>query len=113
MRDLTCHRTELTGGKTRAVNRIHKILEDANIKLSSVASDIMGKSGCDMIGALIAMTHSILEAIYHMLRRGLPYQELRSDCFDRRHPERIKRQCVHRPNDMGYRVQLEESQPLA
>ena len=45
LRDLTRHRAQLTGEHTRAVNRIAKTLEDANIKLSSVASDIMGKSG--------------------------------------------------------------------
>ncbi len=35
------------------VNRIHKTLEDANIKLGSVASDILGVSGRAMIHALI------------------------------------------------------------
>ena len=35
------------------LNRVHKILEDANIKLGAVATDIMGKSGRDMIRALI------------------------------------------------------------
>lgn len=53
LRDLTRHRAQLAGEHTRVVNRIAKTLEDANIKLSSVASDIMGKSGRLMIEAII------------------------------------------------------------
>jgi transposase len=53
LRDLTRHRSQLVGEKTRAANRIQKILEDANIKLASVATDILGASGRDMLRALI------------------------------------------------------------
>lgn len=54
LRDLTRHRAQLTGEHTRVANRIAKTLEDANIKLSSVASDILGKSGRLMLKAIIA-----------------------------------------------------------
>jgi transposase len=54
LRDLTRHRTQLVAEQGRAVNRIHKMLEDANIKLGAVASDIMGKSGRAMLCALAA-----------------------------------------------------------
>jgi transposase len=54
LRDLTRGRTVLVADKTRVVNRIQKVLEDANIKLASVASDVMGQSGRAMIKALIA-----------------------------------------------------------
>lgn len=53
LRDLTRHRTQLVEEKTRTVNRIHKVLEDANIKLASVASDILGVSGRAMLERLI------------------------------------------------------------
>lgn len=53
LRDLTRHRTQLVEEKIRTANRIHKILEDANIKLSSVATDILGLSGRAMLEALI------------------------------------------------------------
>ena len=53
LRDLTRHRSQLVAEKTRAANRIQKILEDANIKLASVATDILGASGRDMLRALI------------------------------------------------------------
>lgn len=52
LRDLTRQRTQLTREQTRVINRIHKTLEDANIKLGSVATDIMGKSGRAMLRAL-------------------------------------------------------------
>lgn len=53
LRDLTRHRTQLVEEKTRTINRIQKVLEDANIKLASVASDVMGVSGRAMIERLI------------------------------------------------------------
>ena len=53
-RDLTRHRSQLMGEKARLANRIQKILEDANIKLAAVASDILGKSGRAMLTAIVA-----------------------------------------------------------
>jgi transposase len=53
LRDLTRHRAQLQGEHTRCANRIHKVLEDANIKLGAVASDILGKSGRKMLRALL------------------------------------------------------------
>jgi transposase len=54
LRDLTRHRVQLVGELSRVANRIQKILEDANIKLSSVATDVLGVSGRAMIQALLA-----------------------------------------------------------
>jgi transposase len=54
LRDLTRQRTQLLAEQTRAANRIHKTLEDANIKLGAVATDILGKSGRAMLHALVA-----------------------------------------------------------
>jgi transposase len=54
MRDLTRHRSQLVHQAAAVANRIHKILEDANIKLGVVASDILGVSGRAMLRALIA-----------------------------------------------------------
>jgi transposase len=54
LRDLTRQRAQLAMDKNRVANRLQKILEDANIKLSSVASDVLGASGRDMLRALIA-----------------------------------------------------------
>jgi transposase len=54
LRDLTRQRTQLIQERAAAANRIQKVLEDANIKLASVASDPLGVSGRDMIRAMIA-----------------------------------------------------------
>lgn len=53
-RDLTRQRSQLVAERAAVVNRIQKVLEDANIKLSGVASDVLGVSGRAMIQALIA-----------------------------------------------------------
>jgi len=53
LRDLTRQRTEMVRDRAAVANRIQKVLEDANIKLSSVASDVLGVSGRAMIRALI------------------------------------------------------------
>ena len=54
LRDYTRLRLDLTRERTRHKQRMEKLLEDALIKLSTVATDIFGKSGRDMIEALIA-----------------------------------------------------------
>ncbi len=54
LRDLVRTRTTLTQDRARQVNRIAKVLEDANIKLGSIASDILGVSGRAMLEALVA-----------------------------------------------------------
>jgi transposase len=52
-RDLTRMRTQLTRETVSVSNRIQKVLEDANIKLGEVASDVVGVSGRKMISAMI------------------------------------------------------------
>ncbi len=54
LRDLTRYRTKLTGEHNRIHGRIAKIMEDANVKLGSVASDILGVTGRRIIKAIIA-----------------------------------------------------------
>lgn len=54
LRDLTRHRTQLVEERIRTVNRIHKVLEDANIKLASVASEVLGVSGRSILERLMA-----------------------------------------------------------
>jgi transposase len=54
LRDLTRHRAQLQAERTRVANRVRKVLEDANIKLGAVASDVLGVSGREMLEELIA-----------------------------------------------------------
>jgi transposase len=53
LRDLTRTRTSIVRDRAQAVNRLQKILEDANIKLASVATDITGRSGRAMLRLII------------------------------------------------------------
>jgi transposase len=61
LRDLTRSRTLLIRQRATVANRIQRVLEDANIKLAGVASDILGASGQDMIRALIGGTTDPVE----------------------------------------------------
>ncbi len=53
LRELTRYRKSLVQQRTQEANRLHKLLEGANIKLGVVATDIRGKSGRDMLDALL------------------------------------------------------------
>lgn len=53
LRELTRYRKTLVQGRTQEVNRLHKLLEGANLKLGAVAADILGKSGRAMLDALL------------------------------------------------------------
>jgi transposase len=52
LRDLTRQRVQLVRQKVQVANRVQKTLEDANIKLAGVASDVLGASGRDMLRAM-------------------------------------------------------------
>ena len=53
LRELTRYRTSLVRERTAAANRLQKTLEGANIKLAAVATDILGKSGREILAALV------------------------------------------------------------
>ena len=79
LRDLTRYRAELTQAQNRVANRIQKLLEQANIKLSSVASDALGVSGRQMIEAIIAGEEDpqqLAELARKQLRRKIPQWQL-------------------------------------
>jgi len=54
LRDMVRYRTKLIQERSSEVNRVQKVLEDANIKLASVVSDVMGVSSREMLAQLIA-----------------------------------------------------------
>ncbi len=87
LRDLTRHRAQLAGEHTRVANRIHKLLEDANIKLGSVASDVLGKSGRQMLHALLdgqKDASALADLALGRLRKKIPELKLALDghCTD-------------------------------
>ena len=53
LRDLTRHRKSLIRDRVKAANRVHKVLETANIKLGNVVTDVLGVSGRAMLDALV------------------------------------------------------------
>lgn len=75
LRDLTRARTAITRERGREAQRLEKLLEDAGIKLSAVASDILGVSGRQMLEALIAGNHdpaSMADLAKRRLRSKIP-----------------------------------------
>jgi transposase len=75
LRDLTRYRKALIQERTREANRLHKVLEDAGIKLASVASDVLGVSGRAMVEALVAGTTDpavLADLARGALRKKLP-----------------------------------------
>jgi transposase len=56
LRDLTRHRTTLVQERARVITRLQKVLEDANLKLAAVATNVLGVSARAMLGALLAGT---------------------------------------------------------
>lgn len=79
LRDLTRHRAKLAEEHTAVANRIHKTLEDANIKLGAVASDVLGVSGRAMIEALIVGEQDadkMAELARRQLRKKIPQLRL-------------------------------------
>jgi len=79
LRDLTRHRAQLVAEHTRVANRIHKVLEDANVKLGAVASDVLGKSGRAMLRALLAGEQDLeklADLACGVLRKKIPQLKL-------------------------------------
>lgn len=56
LRELVRYRRSLVQERSREVSRLQKVLEGANLKLGSVASDVLGRSGRDMLQAIIQGT---------------------------------------------------------
>lgn len=78
LRELTRYRTSFVRERTAEANRLQKTLEGANIKLASVATDILGKSGREILAALIAGatdTHALAQLAKGRLREKLPALE--------------------------------------
>jgi transposase len=70
VRDLTRTRMTLLQERSRLINRIQKVLEDANLKLASVVSDIMGMTGQAILKALVAGEQDP-EYLAHLARGSL------------------------------------------
>lgn len=79
LRDLTRYRVTLCQECNRIANRIQKVMEDANLKLASVATDALGASGRAMLKALLAGERDptrLAEMARGLLRRKIPALQL-------------------------------------
>jgi transposase len=89
LRNLTRYRKTQIQERQREVNRLHKALEDAGIKLDCVASDILGKSGRDMLDALVEGTRDpvvLADLARRQMRKKIPLlQEALQGHFDEHH----------------------------
>lgn len=75
LRDLTCYRADLVEARTTAKQRVEKALEDAQIKLSVVASDIFGRTppaGQPVPGPRPGRSHVRDRPDRYLSRRALP-----------------------------------------
>jgi transposase len=58
--------------------------------------------------AIVAVQHAMLVALWHMLKHGVPHQDLGANYFDRHNTARIRRHHVRRLQQLGYQVLLVE-----
>lgn len=75
LRELTRYRKHQIANRTQEINRLHRILQDAGVKLTTVVSDVMGVSGRAMLQALVAGTldpAAMAELARGRLRQKLP-----------------------------------------
>jgi transposase len=89
LRDLMRYRESLVYQHTQQINRLHKVLETANIKLTSVVSDVWGKSGQSMLRAIIqgeSDAQTLTELARGTLRGKMPQlQEALEGCIQAHH----------------------------
>jgi transposase len=89
LRNLTRYRKTQIQERQREVNRLHKALEDAGIKLDCVATDILGKSGRDMLDALVRGTTDpqvLADLARRQMRKKIPaLREALEGRFDAHH----------------------------
>jgi len=93
MRLLSRHRTNLTEDLSRIKNRIQKTLEDGNIKWGSVASDVFGKSGLEILKLLASGVQDptrLAEAVVTKIKKKEDVEKALTNCFTKEHCFLIK-----------------------
>jgi transposase len=99
LRSLTRYRRTLVNERTRAVQRLEKGLQDAGIKLTSVASSVMSKSGRDILDALVAGVRDpevLAELARGRLRSKIPaLREALAGRFDHHHAAIVAEGLAH------------------
>jgi transposase len=101
-------------GRTRKGNRwLRRALTQAAWAASHVKESYLAAQYRRLVSrrgkkrALVAVGHSLLVIIYHVLKSEVEYEDLGADYFDRLEPERLRRYLVRRLQALGYDVTLE------
>lgn len=107
LRDLTRYRTRLMQEKSNTVNRLQKLLEDANIKLSSVVADMQGVSARLMLDALIADTldaFQMADLAKRRLRQKIPHLVEALTGYVREHHRFLLQELLHHLDELNARL---------
>jgi len=110
MRLLNRHRTNLVGDLSRTKGRLQRVLEDANIKLGSILSDIMGVAGCEVIEAIIrgvSAPHLLAHHVRTNVKRKEDAQKALNNCLRQDHVFLIK-ELYQQFNDIKTRLETVE-----
>jgi len=83
----------------------HAAAHMKNTYLSTQYHRLAGRRGQKK--AIVAVAHSILVIVYHMIKRKQPYHELGADYFDKRRPEATVKRLMKRLEQFGFQVSLE------
>lgn len=108
LRDLVRYRRKLVQSRSAERNRLLKLLETANIKLSSVASNVFGVSGKAMLRALVEGTSTpaqMAQLAKHLLRRKLAELELALDGRIEEHHRFLLRLQLERLEQVDSQIQ--------
>jgi len=112
LRELTRQRSQLIAERARVANRIQKTLEDANIKLGSVASDILGKSSRDMLETLIEDPNAdplkLAQLARSAMRPKIPQLALALNGKLRDHHRFMLKQLLDQADYLGKQIQTFE-----
>jgi transposase len=112
LRELTRQRSQLIAERARVANRIQKILEDANLKLGSVATDILGKSSRDILAAMIenpdADPARLAQLARSAMRPKIPQLTLALKGKLREHHRFMLKQLLDQADYLGAQIQAFE-----
>jgi len=113
LRDLTRYRAELRQSQNRVANRIQKFLEQANLKLSSVASNTLGVSGRQILEAIIAGQDDpkqLAQLARGRLKNKIPQLEQALEGRVREHHRFMLEQYLDEWEDLGERIARMEAE---
>lgn len=91
--------------RTALVEAAHAAAHSKDTYLSAQFRRLAARRGAKK--AAVAVGHSILVLVYHLLKRASTYQDLGGGYFDERERETVQRRLIHRLGALGYRVTLD------